>query len=362
MGLSLIVDKINGMLEGVCTCNFNKLPTFSYGDPITQLVKTCSTKAPFSKVIVLYSEKDFTSLGKELTQKFLDEGLRPLNIIINESKTFFSQSITKAVPEDVRVVASICTKLNDIVFYLANELKIKGVVVIKKMPCQIITQNVLSCDGANIILDEKIKIDFATEYSLCIGKIISLFDIRLNGYLKINETKKETEEKFSKIIDELLSLNVFEKEDKCKIIAIKFALEVLENEGKVVPLLLTHEQTFYLLQKLTDLKNKTKKPTNFIYLAKEREKRFGENYLSLLKSYKQISNVIAQHVNLQSILQGIGAQAQKFLDNNSVIKENFEILGGKHALITKETVKDIRIKGAVGKLNCANFIMYLSGF
>lgn len=360
MHLSLIVDKINDEISSLSHSSFIEKPRMVYGRTLKQLVRTCSEQAPFSKVLVLYSQNDFSLLGKDLTKEFLSAGLKPLSVIVKDCNTFL-YNLKPSIPEDVRVIASVSTELSDMVFNIASELKVKGVIVVKNLPSRLITQNVLSCNGAHFILDEKIEIDFAKEYSICIGKIISLLDIRLNVYLKIKEIKTETEQNFSKIIDKLINLNAGEKEHSYEILAIRFALEVIESDCGVDPLLLTHAQAFYLLQMLTKTSIKIL-PTNFIALAKEREKRFGDNYLSLLKSYKRLSNTINDYQNIQNLLQGLSAQAQRFLEKLAVIIENFEKLGGKEKPFTKESVKDLRLRGAVGGLNLIYLTMYLSIF
>jgi len=358
MHLSLIVDKINSVISCSATCVFSQLPTFSCGKRATQLVKICSEQAPFSKVLVLYSQNDFSIFGKNLTQEFLSAGLKPLSVIVKDSNISL-YNLKSSIPEDVRIIASISTELNEMLFNIASELKVKGVIVVKKIPIRLITQNALSCNGAFFVIDEGLKVDLAKEYSLCIGKIISLLDIRLNAYLKIKEIKRETEQNFSQLIDKLIHLNAGEKEFTGELLSIKFALEVLESESGVVPLLLTHSQAVYLLQRLTKTSTKIP-PTNFIALAKEREKRFGDNYLSLLKSYKRLSNTINDYDNIQNLLQGLSAQAQRFLKEQAVFNENLKKLGGKEKPLSKESVKDLRLKGAFGGLNLIYLIMQLS--
>ena len=198
MSFSEKVTQLNNLIKTNLFKKKYKESEIFFGEKIAISVELCSHLAPLGKVLVLSSSKTFESFGKDLLDKLIAQGNKPISIIEKEDFVLSVDNVcgTFSAPEDVRAVIVLDYYLFDTAKYFSAIRNIPLIqVVIEFIPKRVLAKTLLVKNGEDIdvffadvknyiVVDEDCfsgETVRANTFATIVSKIVALTDYRVMG-------------------------------------------------------------------------------------------------------------------------------------------------------------------------------------
>ncbi len=336
--------------------------TFYSGRLLDKFSEVCGKLCPFSKIAMLYSPLDFEKYGEELTSTLKDNGLKVVNVILNEKDCNSDlDNIIASMPENARLIATTSQELVEFSQRLAHNLGVGCVIGLSKIPDTIFAKGAFS--PIAVVVDENLSTLDWELYQKLVGKIVCLFDLKVKQFFKIISKNTPLIFDFIDILDAGLSAYLDCPLDyKNKLLESALSLELLSRA-------LNHYEKAYDLKtalclvKLVavSLKKEYKAIPNYLERAKAVEKLYGLSYLNVLENIKaQLDGQKLYGENLTDMKKGLSALAQIYLEKTPSIIRTFTALNGEYQ-DNKLVLTNIKYAGDIHYYNTSASLLRETG-